>query len=206
MIQLYYTPSTGSLSSSLQVIADNQTPVYYTGITISSSSVSIFVQSGSTSLATYPISNTTLYYPPFPTITPSNANTVTTATSASIVIQYQFDVNYTNGISLNLSGSGYSLTSGSNTYLTGSYYSNIGNTVAILPIADSYTFTATAYGSTGAGATYSSSLFILSNQGIPPTNIVALVTGSNVSSSATFTLSPTASYTMYFEITGISYP
>lgn len=202
MIQLYYTPSTGSLSSSLQVIADNQTPLYYTSVTISSSSVSIFVQSGSTSLATYPISNTTLYYPPFPTI----GQPLTLTTSSYITVDYQFILSYVNGTNTNLSGSGYLLSSGSTVYISSSYYSNAGRTIIEVPTVNLYNFTANVYGNTAAGGTYQSALFVTSNQGVPPTNIVALVTGSNISSSATFSLSPTASYTMYFIITGSGGP
>lgn len=201
MTQLFYTPSSGSILSTLQVVADNQIPLYYQDVTITSSSISIFVQSGSLEvssiLGTYPISNTTLYYPPFPTTyLPEPATT-----SSFIIVNYQFDVNYTDATDSILSGSGYSLTSGSTVYLTGSYYSANGSTTIETNVTTPQQFTAKVYGNSNS-AEYQSALYVISDQGIPPANIVALVSGSNVSSSATFSLSPTASYTMYFIVTG----
>lgn len=200
MTQLYYTPSSGSVLSNLQIVTDNLQPVYYSDVTITTSSISIFIQSGSSTLSIYPISSTDVYYPPFPTV-----NLTTTPTiSTYISIDWRFDLNYTNSTEATLSGSGYSLTSGSTVYLTGSYNSNRGSNTITTLSSDSQTYTATVYGKTTGGGSYSSSLFILSDQGTPPQNFTAIVTGSNVSSSATFTMSPSSSYTIYFVVTGSS--
>jgi len=200
MTQLYYTPSSGSVLSNLQVVTDNLQPVYYSDVTITTSSISIFIQSGSSTLGVYPVNNTDLYYPPFPTVSLPTTST----TSSFINIDWRFDLNYTAYTEATLSGSGYSLTSGSTVYLTGSYNSNRGSTTITLPTTDSQTYTANVYGKVVGGGSYITNLFILSNQGIPPQNITALVSGSNVSSSATFTMSPSSSYTMYFVVTGSS--
>jgi hypothetical protein len=200
MTQLYYTPSSGSTLSTLQVVTDNLQPVYYSDVTIATSSISIFIQSGSSTLGVYPVNNTDLYYPPFPTVSLPTTST----TSSYISIDWRFDLNYTAYTVATLSGSGYSLTSGSTVYLTGSYTSNRGSTTIALPTTDSQTYTATVYGKVIGGGSYITNLFILSNQGIPPQNITALVSGSSVSSSTTFTMSPSSSYTMYFTVTGSS--
>lgn len=199
MIQLYYTPPSGSILSNLQIVDTNnqQAPLYYSDVTIVTSSISITIQSGSLTLGIYPIGNTNLYYPPFPTLNP----TITPNTSSYINIDWSFQINSADFIDSDLSGSGYSLVSGSTVYLTGSYSSDQGITVVKIPTTSSQTYIATVYGKT-TGGTYSSNLFIVSNQGIPPTNIIADTTGSSVSSSATFTMSPSSSYTMYFIITG----
>jgi hypothetical protein len=202
MTQLYYTPSSGSVLSSLQIIdtSNQQVPLYYYDVTILTSSISITIQSGSSTLGIYPISNTNLYYPPFPTISlPSIPDT-----SSYINLDWRFDLNYTAYTEATLSGSGYSLISGSTIYLTGSYNSDRGSTTIPTLSSGSETYTATVYGKVAGGGSYITNLFILSNQGIPPQNITALVSGSNVSSSATFTMSPSSSYTMYFTVTGSS--
>jgi len=200
MTQLYYTPSSGSVLSNLQVVTDNLQPVYYSDVTITTSSISIFIQSGSSTLGVYPVNNTDLYYPPFPTVSLPTTST----TSSYISIDWRFDLNYTEYIEATLSGSGYSLVSGSTVYLTGSYNSNRGSTVISTPNTNSQTYTATVYGKTTGGGSYTTNVFIVSNQGIPPQNFIAIVSGSNVSSSATFTMSPSSNYTMYFTVTGSS--
>ena len=201
MIQLYYTPSSGSIVSTLQIVDTNnqQVPFYYSDVTILTSSISITIQSGSSTLGIYPISNTNLYYPPFPTVTlPATPNT-----SSFINIDFNFQINSADFIDNDLSGSGYSLISGSTVYLTGSYSPNRGSTVIIIPSTESQTYTAKVYGK-ATGGTYSTGLIVMSNQGLPPQNYIATVSGSNVSSSATFTMSPSSSYTMYFTVTGSS--
>ena len=202
MIQLFYNPPSGSILSTLQITetSNQQAPLYYSDVTILTSSISITVQSGSSTLGIYPIGNTNLYYPPFPTINLPTAP----STSSYISIDWRFDLNYTEYTDANLSGSGYSLTSGSTVWLTGSYNSNQGSTAISTVSSGSETYTATVYGNVIGGGSYSSNLFIVSDQGIPPQNIVASITGSNVSSSATFTMSPSSSYTIYFTVTGSS--
>ena len=206
MIQLFYNPPSGSIEDSSYIVStlqitdtnNQQAPAYYSDVTIITSSISITIQSGSSTLSIYPISNTNLYYPPFPT--PSLPTTP--STSSYISIDFNFQINSADFIGADLSGSGYSLVSGSTVYLTGSYSPNRGSTVITVPTASSQTFAATVYGSNSA--TYATALFIISNQGIPPQNYVVTASGSNVSSSANFTMSPSSSYTIYFIVTGSS--
>ena len=201
MIQLLYTPPSGSTVSNLQIIdnSNQQAPLYYYDVTILTSSISITIQSGSSTLGIYPISSTNLYYPPFPT-----ANLPTTPNTSSFInIDWNFQINSADFIDSDLSGSGYSLVSGSTVYLTGSYSPNRGSTVITIPSTGSQTYTARVYGK-ATGGTYGTGLIVLSNQGIPPQNFVATVSGSSVSSSATFTMSPSSNYTVYFIVTGSS--
>jgi len=201
MTQLYYTPPSGSILSSLQIIDTNnqQVPLYYYDVTIATSSISIFIQSGSSTLGVYPVNNTDLYYPPFPTVSlPTTPNT-----SSFINIDWNFQINSADFIDSDLSGSGYSLVSGSTVYLTGSYSPNRGSTVITIPSTGSQTYTARVYGK-ATGGTYGTGLVVMSNQGVPPQNFITKVSGSSVSSSATFTMSPSSNYTMYFIVTGSS--
>jgi hypothetical protein len=73
--------------------------------------------------------------------------------------------------------------------------------VITIPSTGSQTYTARVYGK-ATGGTYGTGLVVMSNQGVPPENFVATVSGSSVSSSADFTMSPSSNYTMYFIITG----
>jgi len=210
MQSLYYTPNSQSLElhdggsdSTLLQTWSNISNVAITASAYETSgsdfgttlgSLRIYAYSGSVSVASFPIDNTNLYYPPFPIPSSTLIPTIIPTSSAIFIdLTYTFTVpdTFTDG---QLSGSGCSFISNSLVYISESYYNNEGG----ISIASGSSYLVNIYGS---GSYYFTALTI--NDITYGTNVVDI---SNINDSSSYTFTPEAfhSYQATFAITDLS--
>lgn len=157
-------------------------------------SLRIYAYSGSVSVASFPIENTNLYFPPFPIPSSTFVPTPTPASSVVLInLSYTFTVptTFTDG---QLSGSSCSIVSSSLIYVSESYFSNSGGTI----LTSGSSYLVNVYGS---GSYYFTALTI--NDTTFGTNVVDI---SNINDSSSYTFTPEAfhSYQAIFAITDLS--
>jgi Leucine-rich repeat (LRR) protein len=203
MINLYYTPSSGSVSSSLYIYSDSTiiTPSIYNNVILeitasgydTSGSYSgtvgtlrVYIKSGSIEYASFPIEETNIFYS-----SPFISNTINTdpypSTSASFNVNYSFYpspfITSSNEVFI-ITGS--SLLSGSSTNIALSQSYNAG-TVGLLQ-GDIYTVILS-----GSGQFYNSSISIINTS---TSTTASYVTGSNSYISASFSSSNYYNYSI----------
>jgi len=143
MINLYYTPSSGSLSSSILIIPDNTniSQSSYRDITLDITSsqykvsgssnflnyTRVYIKSGSTTYASFPVDETNIYYlTPYEYIYYPDPNKIITSSASDVFVDFQVNSPVTSSLNkfeiVNLLSSSYSSSTFMTSFVSGTLY------------------------------------------------------------------------------------